>query len=126
MWARIIEVMLGCWLLVSPFVFRHPAADTFLWINDLAVGGVVITISLLGCWSRLGKIRLLNLVTSAYLYTIALALNWPPPPPGAYQNYIVVALLLLILAIIPTSSAVPPKPWLTFLEERSGPNASAQ
>lgn len=30
MWARVVEVMLGCWLAVSPFVFRHSADERWL------------------------------------------------------------------------------------------------
>lgn len=47
MWSRVVEAMLGCWLLVSPFVFRHPFSEPQLWIVDLIAGLAVITCGLL-------------------------------------------------------------------------------
>jgi peptidoglycan/LPS O-acetylase OafA/YrhL len=120
MWPRIVEVMLGCWLVVSPFIFRHPAEATFLWANDFAAGAVVIAIALTACWPSAEKLRLLNLLTALYLALVAYLVGGTPPPPAPYQNYMTLALLLLILAVIPTRATLPPRAWQEFYEKQQG------
>lgn len=119
MWARIVEVMLGCWLAASPFIFRHPADATFLWANDLACAAAVLTIALLGCWSRTAKLRLLQLGVAAYLIVVAFV-SAAPPPPAAYQNYVVLGLLLVITGVIPSRATLPPRTWQAFYEGGHG------
>src|SRR5207247_2056429 len=53
MWARVVEVMLGCWLAVSPFVFRHPAEERAWWANDLICALLVVALALLSVWPPL-------------------------------------------------------------------------
>jgi hypothetical protein len=117
MWARVVEVTLGCWLVISPFIFRHPTDATFLWINDVATGAIVITIALVSIWPRLEKLHFLQLAVAAYLVLVAF-LAAPPPPPAPHQNHVTLALLLIILAIIPTRGTRPPRSWEVFYEER--------
>ena len=119
MWPRIIEVMLGCWLMISPFIFRLSPDQTFLWVSDLAAGAAVIGIALTACSPRYPRLRLLNLISSAYLVIVAF-LAAPPPPPPAYQNYVVIGLLILITAVIPTRGVLPPQKWQQFYENRNG------
>lgn len=47
MWARVVEVMIGCWLAMSPFIFRHPADQEALWANDLPCAFGVVALALL-------------------------------------------------------------------------------
>src|SRR5687768_3023767 len=46
MWARVIEVMFGCWLAMSPFIFRHSTEERVLWVNDLSSATIVIVLAL--------------------------------------------------------------------------------
>ena len=117
MWPRVVEVILGCWLAMSPFIFRYGPDETFLWANDFATAAVVVAIGLLGCWPRLEKIHFLQLAVSAYLVVVAF-LAAPPPPPAPYQNYVCVGLLLLIVGVLPSRGALPPRSWQAFYEER--------
>ena len=52
MWARVVEFMLGCWLAVSPFVFRH-GDDSVLWATDFVAASLVIVLALLSYWPPL-------------------------------------------------------------------------
>lgn len=117
MWARIVEVMLGCWLVLSPFIFRHPGDATFLWATDFASGTAVIVIGLLACWPKAERWRLLQLVVAAYLIAVGFVAA-PPPPPAPYQNYLVIGLLLIIVGVIPTRGTLPPRSWQAFYEAR--------
>lgn len=114
MWARVVEVMLGCWLAVSPFVFRHSADDRMLWASDLLSAFVVVVLALVSFWSPMRFAHLAIVVVGFWL--IALGFLAPYPTAPAFQNDIVVGLLLLIFAIVPNEANQPPTPWLRHLQ----------
>jgi hypothetical protein len=116
MWARVIEVMLGCWLAVSPFMFRHSPGDRALWFNDLLSALAVIVLGLVSFWPPLRFAHVANLAVALWL--IAFGFLAPYPTPSALQNDIVVGLLLLMFAIIPNNANKPPQPWREFLTNR--------
>jgi hypothetical protein len=113
MWARIIEVMLGCWLAVSPFIFRHAADDKTLWVNDFFSAMAVIVLALVSFWPPLRFAHLANLVIALWLIAFGFWAS-PYPAPPALQNDIVVGLLLLMFAIIPNEATRLPRPWRDF------------
>jgi hypothetical protein len=118
MWARVIEVMLGCWLAVSPFVFRHPADDRVLWFNDLFSALIIIVLALVSFWPPLRFAHIANLAIALWLIAFGFwASSYPAPP--ALQNNIVVGLLLLMFAIFPNEATRPPRPWRDLLAKRS-------
>lgn len=117
MWARIVEVMLGCWLAVSPFVFRHNPADRVLWFNDLLSALAVVVLALVSFWPPLRFAHVANLAIALWL--IAFGFWAPYPTPPALQNDIVVGLLLLMFAIVPNHANQPPRPWREFLTKKS-------
>ena len=111
MWARVVEFMLGCWLAVSPFVFRHENPQ--LWTLDFALSLAVMVLALVSYWHPL---RFAHLV----LIVLALAMiGWGRFSGGldgadlaaGYQNYILVGLLLLMFAIVPNQASEPPASW---------------
>ncbi len=110
MWARVAELMIGLWLVLSPFIFRETASVERFAALDMTAGSLVVLLSLLSFWRRMEwahfATALLALALGAYAY-----LAWPRPGPPAAQNEIVVALLLVLLAIVPNEATRPPKPW---------------
>jgi hypothetical protein len=121
MWARVIEVMLGCWLAMSPFIFRHSAEDKILWFNDFFASTVVIVLALVSFWSSLRFAHVANLVAALWLIAFGFLAS-PYPAPPALQNDIVVGMLLLMFAIIPNEATRPPRPWRDFFDRK--PNKS--
>ena len=120
MWARVVEVMLGCWLAISPFVFRHPADARGLWSNDLGCALAVVTLALLSLWPRLRYAHLTLIgVALRLIYFGYFGLSHPAPP--ALQNDLIVGLLLLMLAIIPNEALLLPKAWRDFYARRALP-----
>jgi hypothetical protein len=116
MWARIIEVTLGCWLALSPFIFRHSAEARTLWVNDLLSATIVIVLALVSFWPPLRFAHLANLLVALWLIAFGFwASSYPAPP--ALQNSIIVGLLLLMFAIIPNEASLPPRSWRAFKRE---------
>jgi hypothetical protein len=122
MWARVIEVMLGCWLALSPFIFRHGTDDRVLWLNDLFSAMAVIVLALVSFWPPLRFAYIGNLAIALWLMAFGFWAS-PYPTPPALQNDIVVGLLLLMFAIVPNEASRPPVPWRAFLARR-GNNVS--
>jgi hypothetical protein len=103
MWARVIEVMLGLWLAVSPFVFRHAADNTTLWINDFACGFAVVTLALVSFWRPLRYAHLAIALVALWLIVYGFITPYPAPP--ASQNHILLGLVLVMFAIIPNDTS---------------------
>lgn len=110
MWARIVECMLGVWLLMSPFIFHHSGDAPHLWINDLTVGLALMVLSLASYWSKTRGAHWLLLVVAIWLIGFG-RLNGTPPLEPALQNNLIVGLLLGMLAIIPNEASLPPVRW---------------
>ncbi|MGE0821210.1 MAG: hypothetical protein AB7G75_10215 [Candidatus Binatia bacterium] len=109
MWARVVEVMLGCWLALSPFIFAHAADKPTLWWNDLASAGALITFALGSFWHpwRHAHFGILGVA----LWLLVYGYFTPTPPPPSAQNHIVLGILLLMFAIIPNDANQPPQTW---------------
>lgn len=118
MWAQTIQVMFGCWLAMSPFIFGHRSDQAALWINDFASATAVIVLSLLSFWTPTRRAYLGNLAVGAWLVGYGWAASGVPAPP-ALQNHIVIGLLLLIFGIIPPDCNEPPRSWRDYREARS-------
>ena len=110
MWARVVEIMLGCWLLVSPFVFRHQSEDVVAWTIDLAAGFLVILLGLLSYWRPTRWAHLALLPLAAGLIASAYARSGGSPPASA-ENHMSIGVLLLMFAIIPNDASQPPYGW---------------
>src|SRR5918999_1339915 len=81
MWARIVEVMLGCWLALSPFIFNHPTEKSAWWINDLTSGIALVTLALFSFWRPMRHAHLAIVLLGLWLISFAyLAAPYPTPP----------------------------------------------
>lgn len=113
MWARVVEVMLGCWLAVSPFVFRHSADERWLWTNDFACAFAVVALALLSYWPPLKHAHLATGAVALWLMGFGYFAS-PHPLAPALQNDLLVGLLLAMFAIIPNEANLPPQAWREF------------
>lgn len=110
MWPRVVEMMLGCWLLASPFIFGHTAEQTGRWIVDLGGGLAIIGLSLSCYWRPMRRAHLGILLVAAGLMAFGYFAE-PHPPPPALQNDLVLGLLVSMFAIIPSECHLPPMKW---------------
>lgn len=110
MWSRVVEVMLGCWLLMSPFIFRHAAGEVDLWTNDLVCGSAVIAFGLLSYWKPMRHAHLVSFAVGGWMIVFAYWRGFGAAPPAS-QNHAIVGLLLLMFAVIPNNASRPGTEW---------------
>lgn len=119
MWPRVVEVTLGAWLLITPFVFRDsPAIHTYA-TNAMISGSVVIVASLLCFWRRADRSYFVTLLVALWLIGHGY-FSAERPGPAPAQNEIMVGLLLLLFAILPTETNQPPGPWRGRISAEAG------
>lgn len=119
MWARTVEVMFGCWLLMSPFIFGHLPEPAAWWINDFACGTLMIAFGALSFWHPARHAHLLQIALGLWMLGFAYYQRFAVYPdahyaPAALQNLASVAFLLLMFAIIPNEASRPPSSWERF------------
>ena len=124
MWPRAVEVMLGIWLALSPWIFGHFGRQP-LTASDLLAGLAVVVLALLSFFPRLHRAHLGLLAVAAWLAGFAYFGYGHPIPPGA-QNELLVGLTLILIAIIPNEASKPPRKWRRFLEAKAGESAYGQ
>jgi hypothetical protein len=110
MWPRVIEGMLGCWLLVTPFVFRGTTVVEDYTTSAVVSGAVVIVMAVLSFWEPTRLTRFVTLGVSLWLALHGYFAAERPGPPAA-QNEIMIGLTLLLFAIIPNEASRPPRAW---------------
>jgi hypothetical protein len=115
MWPRVVEVMIGCWLAMSPFIFRHSPSEPALWWNDFACAVAVVTFGLLSYYRPLQHAHLLQLLIGFWLIGFAFVRAGETVPP-ALQNSVLVGLFLLMFGVIPNHASQPPEQWEQFGE----------
>ena len=117
MWPRVIELFLGIWLAISPFVFSISGDETFLWANDFTCAAWLAFFSLLSFGKSFEKAHLLNLPAGLWLIAAAFLFK-PSPPPPAYQNFVVTGFLVLLISILPSRSDQIPRSWRKHYEQK--------
>jgi hypothetical protein len=110
MWARTSELMIGVWLILSPFIFRNTDSAGELAALHMSAGAAVVAFSLLSFWRPTAHAHLLTAALAAAM-TLYAYFGWARPGPPAAQNAITVGLILVLLAIIPNEASHPPEPW---------------
>lgn len=118
MWARVVEIMLACWLAMSPFVFDYADDMTLYWANDFTCATLIAVLAFVSLAPRFDLLHLASLAVAAWLIGVA-CVAAPSPPPPHLQNYVVFGLLLVMVAIIPTRSGTPPQKWLDYYADKA-------
>jgi len=113
MWARVVEIMLGFWLMASPFIFRFGGSPA----NDLLCGLLVVIFGFLSYWNRANWTHFLTLLVAAWLIVFGYLAGLPAPPSA--QNQIIVGLLLGMFAIIPNKTNEMPEAWRKFYADKN-------
>lgn len=112
MWARVVEIMLGFWLMASPFILRFAERETGNLLNDLFCGLIVMTLGFLSFWDKTGWAHFLTIAVALWLIGFGYVAGHPAPP--AAQNQILVGILLGMFAVIPNKTNELPASWGKF------------
>lgn len=124
MWARVVEVMLGLWLVISPFIFGHFPENRPLWLSDVLAGALAASIALASSialatpYRRLRYLHLLNIGVAFWLIAHGYVAGGQASAPG-YRNEILTGLVLLLFAVIPVEANDPPESWRRFYTRRA-------
>lgn len=114
MWARVVEIMLGFWLMASPFIFRGIEMDGIRSANETLCGLLVAVLGFLSFWNPTRWAHFLTLLVAGFLIVSGYLAGHPAPPMA--QNQIMVGLLLGMFAIIPNRTNEMPEPWRRFYD----------
>lgn len=113
---NLVNLMLGLWLAVSPFIFRFPEDVTVWWTHDIAVGLGIAIFSCFAAWRPTEHARFIVLMIAVWLVLGSLALFDHPRPPMA-QNRILLGWLLAMFGVLPREVFRPPEGWRSRVDE---------
>ncbi len=111
MWPRVVEVMLGLWLVLGPLLFRLEPSSLALIVNHLVYGTAVVVAALIAI--RVRFLRVVTIAIGLWLIGYGYAAGGYPPAPG-YLNLIVIGVLVCALGLIPTDCLVPTHSWREY------------
>jgi hypothetical protein len=115
MWPRVVEVMFGVWLLLSPFIFSYSTESRleFAWISDFLSGLLIIAFGLASYSARFWWAHFLSCLVAAYMISVGyFALDGIYVP--AAQNHILIGMLVLMFAVLPNHTNDKPEKWQKF------------
>jgi hypothetical protein len=109
MWGRWCELLLGLWLLASPWVVPYGEMGT---ASTLLAGVATLLLAGISFYPRWHQAHLALLAVAAWLtlHGWLLTRGEGADPPGA-QNEIIVGLLIATFAIVPSAAMDPPPGW---------------
>jgi hypothetical protein len=110
-WPRVVEVMLGLWLVLSPLIFRLGTGDRALIANHIFYGAAAVVASLIAI--RVPFMRAVIVAIGLWLVGYGYAAHGYFYTPGC-QNLMIVGALLCALGIIPTDCLEPPRSWRDY------------
>jgi hypothetical protein len=108
MWARIAELLLGGWLIASPFVLSPERQ-----LMDLLCGSAFVVLAALSFTQRFRTAHRASIVIALVLASAAY-FGASYPATAAQQNDIIIGLLVLMFAIVPSEASLPPHSWRSF------------
>jgi hypothetical protein len=126
MWPRVTEIVIGLWLLTSPWLLASNSAVGAWHFNGLLCGSTIVLLGGLSFRSRWRKAHLAEIPIGVWILSCAYLDSTHPAPP-VVQSGVLTALFLLNFAIIPSQANLPPISWQRFRadssSQRRAPNA---
>lgn len=102
MWGSVVIINLGCWLLISPFIFKILQNSTEQILHLLSVGTIFIFLGFLSCFYKTRIYSLLNILVGTWCVVFGYFFFDHPRAPIA-QNFIIIGLLVIMFALVPPS-----------------------
>lgn len=95
MWARIVNISIGLWLIAVPGIFAYAKMPAD---NDHIVGPIVVTFSVVACWEATRGMRKWNFAPGLWLLLAPWVLSYDATIP--IISDMVCGLLILIFASV--------------------------
>lgn len=94
MWARLINVALGIWLMAAPAVLGYSGAAAN---NDRIAGPIIAAFAFVAIWEILRDLRRINMIAGPWLVLAPLVMSYPT---AAAVNSVCVGILVTCFAFI--------------------------
>lgn len=117
MWPRVVEIVLGSWLVVGPLVLPGAEPSVGLVANNIVCGALVVVLAVASFTRALRRAHLGQLAVALWLVVYA-HLQAEAPPPIPYQANVATAFCLVLFAILPTGITRPPSAWTHALDKK--------
>ncbi len=85
MWAAIINILLGLWLMISPALLQFEKAA---FNNNYIVGPLVLTCAVMALWEVNRSARYLNMAAGGWLVASPFILNFQSSQTAYPSNYV--------------------------------------
>lgn len=95
MWAAVLNILMGAWLMISPAVFdmKNGPAD-----NNHIIGPLVITFSVISLWDINKKAGKVNILLGAWLLAAFFIFNYTNR--GVIVSNSIAAVLIILLSLV--------------------------
>ena len=95
MWARIVNTVLGLWLMAAPAVLSYGDPAQF---NDRIAGPLAVTCAFVAIWEATRPLRRVNLVIGAWLLLAPWVLGYGATAP--IVNSLVVGVVMIACSLV--------------------------
>ena len=120
MWPRVAEIVIGFWLLTSPWVLAQNSAVGPWHFNGLICGSAIVLLGGLSFRPGWRKAHLAEIPIGLWIIGFAY-FGSTQPAPAVVQSDLLTALFLLNFAIIPSPANLPPGSWREFRYDTRNP-----
>jgi len=123
MWGRIGEIVLGIWLVLSPYVWGSTPFYLERWRSDMISGIAVIVLAVISFWpfrkfEFLSYAHVGSLLVASWVVLFSYVYSGHPAAPG-YQSDLFTGLTLLLFPMIPNHATLPPISWRRYYLRRA-------
>lgn len=81
MWPRLVNVVIGVWLMVAPAVLGYSGVSDIASASDRIVGPLIVSSAIVAIWPEVRPLRWVNAALGTWLLVgvpaVALVVDWP-------------------------------------------------
>lgn len=112
-WPRIVEILLGCWLSLSPAFLGWANGNPATLLSERFFGSAIIIVAIVAIVLPWEPLHFLIAPLDLWILIVPY-FEFARPGPALAQSDITVGLVLLMMLILPTRALEPPKSWRVF------------
>ncbi len=113
MWPRAVEIVIGLWVLMSPWLLASNSSASTWHLNELICGLAIVLLSASSYLPGFSKAHLAEIPIGLWIL-ISSYFGFAPIDTVQAQSNLLAALFLLNFAIIPSPANLPPYSWRSW------------